>query len=168
MRFTPLLSLVVLFTGSMAQAEDAKALAEKLTTEGAANFSARKAQVLADSYTDEAKVYLVSLDESTGRAKEEVREGRAEIRTMYEDMFKDDGAIDAHNEVNYARLIGSNFLMIAGTFEIRIGADVTRVAFVQLRVKQDEALADREPAARVRFEFVRGPADQPISTRCLS
>ncbi len=137
MRFTPLLSLVVLLAGSMALAEDAKELAEKVTAEGAANFSARKAQVLADSYLDEAKVYLVTLDESTGRAKEEVREGRADIRAMYEDLFRNDGAIEAHNEVDYARLIGSNFLMIAGTFEIKQNSNVTRVAFVQLRVKQD-------------------------------
>lgn len=140
MRFTPLLSLVVLLAGSMASshAEDAKTLADKLTTEGAANFSARKAQALADSYTDEAKVYLVSLDDSTGRAKEEVHEGHADIRALYEDLFEKDGKIEATNTVDYARLIGPNFLTIAGTFEIKRGADVMRVAFVQLRVKKDQ------------------------------
>ena len=39
MRFTPLLSLVVLLAGSMALAEDAKELAEKVTAKGAANLA---------------------------------------------------------------------------------------------------------------------------------
>ena len=54
-------------------------------------------------------------------------------------MFRDGLSIDAHNEVDYARLIGSDFLMIAGTFEVKRGLlDVTRMPFVQLRVKQGD------------------------------
>lgn len=139
MRFIPLLSLVLLLVGSTARAEDAKALAEKLTAEGATAFAARDVRALIESYSDDASVIVVIHNQSSGGATEVERRGRPDIQELYEELFRDGLSIDAHNEVDYARQIGPNFLMIAGTLEFKRGLlDVTRMPFVQLRVKQGD------------------------------
>lgn len=139
LRHAALIALAVLCCGAVSRAQDeARAIAEKVTSEGADLFDARDARALAETYTDDATVFLVTRDQSTGRAKVDTKQGRQAIQSLYEDMFRDGLSIDAHNEVDYARLIGPDFLMIAGTFEIKRGlADVSRLPFVQLRVKQD-------------------------------
>ena len=43
----------------MVHAEDAQALAEKVTAEGANDFSARDVRALVESYTDDASVIVV-------------------------------------------------------------------------------------------------------------
>ncbi|HEU5115289.1 MAG TPA: hypothetical protein VFT74_01290 [Isosphaeraceae bacterium] len=139
MRYIPLCLLVVVLGGSMALADDATELAETLTKQGAVDFSARDARALAESYTDDGTVAVVVHDQSTGGAKEIEKQGRREIQELYEEMFRDGLTIDAHNEVDYARKIGSDFLMIAGTFEIKRGLlEVTRMPFVQVRIKQGD------------------------------
>jgi ketosteroid isomerase-like protein len=141
MRFLALLSLGVLLGSPMVRGEEeAKPLAEKVTAEGAKHFSARDAQALSESYTDDAVLFLVTYDQSTGRAKvADTKEGRSAIRSLYEDLFRDGQTIDAHNEVEYARLVGPDYLIIAGTFEMKRGLlDVSRLPFVQTRIRQGD------------------------------
>lgn len=152
MRVLPVMVLMVLLGSLVARAdEDAMAVAKKVTAEGAENFISRDARALGESYTDDAVLYLVTFDQDAGTARVDTKEGRFTIQSLYEDLFREGQAIDAHNTVDYARLIGPNYLVIAGTFEMKRGLlDVSRLPFVQTRVRQ----GDRWLIQSMRVVFV--------------
>lgn len=120
-------------------ADDATDLARKLTAEGAANFERKDAVELANSYMDDAQLFLVGKDKDTGQIKVETRQGRSEIQSYYMDLLKGDKTVQAKNNVDYARLIAPDMLLIAGTFELgENGGNPLRLPFFQVRVKQGD------------------------------
>lgn len=121
-----------------ADPDDATKLAVKLTTEGAANFDRKDAKALAESYTEDANLTVITHDKDSDHPKSENKRGRGEIQAAYETMFKDSGTIHSKNTVEYARLIHSNLLVIAGVFEPGLGDGKFKVNFVQIRYRQDD------------------------------
>ena len=141
------ISLALAFTLAAAAAgrdraaddDDAKALAVKLLTAGAAKFDAKDAPGLAATYTDDAVLTSVSR-ESGGTLKTEVYRGKADIEKVYNDHFKGDASFHARNNVDYARHAGPDILIVGGVFEPDAqAADPIKIPFVQVRVKQGDA-----------------------------
>jgi ketosteroid isomerase-like protein len=118
-------------------ANEAMKLATKLTDEGAATFSKADAKAMAAYYTDDAIVFLQSKNDEGHSVKQ--YDGRAEIEGLYADLFKERETIRAKNTVEYAKLLASDLLVIAGTFEPnQLAAKPLKVPFYQVRVKQGE------------------------------
>jgi ketosteroid isomerase-like protein len=117
---------------------EAKKLATRLTEEGAAKFNTADAKAMSAYYVDDAKVFLVSRDESQEVSVKEYN-GRQEIEQFYADIFKDHGTIRSKNTVEYSRLLAPDVLVIAGTFEPNLDAEKPlKVPFYQVRVKKGE------------------------------
>ena len=118
-------------------ADEAMKLAKKITDEGAATFNTADAKAMAAYYTDEAKVFFETREESGFTIK--VYDGRTEIENFYADLFKDPSQVHGRNTVEYARLLASDVLVIAGTFVPNENADEPiKVPFYQVRRKQGE------------------------------
>ena len=96
-------------------ADEATALAVKLTEQGAATFDTFNAKAMADYYLDDAEIALVSKEE--GGLKVQTYKGRAEIEKAYADVFKKPETIKSRNTVEYAKLLAPDVLVIAGTFD---------------------------------------------------
>ncbi len=118
-------------------ADEATTLAVKLTEEGAATFDKFSAKAMADYYTEDAVVVLMTRDESG--FKNQVRRGRADIEAFYADVFKKPETIKSKNTVEYAKLIAPDVLVIAGTFDTNtLKPDSPKIPFYQVRVKQGD------------------------------
>jgi ketosteroid isomerase-like protein len=118
-------------------ADEALKLAKKLTEEGAATFNKVDAKAMAAYYTDNAKIFLQTRDESEISIKE--YDGREEIEKLYADLFKDPSQVHGKNTVEYAKLLASDVLVIAGTFVPNETApEPIKVPFYQVRVKQGD------------------------------
>ena len=112
-------------------------LATKLTEQGAATFNTADAKAMAAYYTPDAKVILQGRGEDGLTVK--VYDGREAIERLYADVFKDRGTIQSKNTVEYARLLTSDILVIAGTFvPDQNTAQPLKVPFYQVRVKQGD------------------------------
>src|SRR5262249_60394462 len=121
-----------------AQGADAKALAQEILKKGAALFDTRDAAAMADTYTTDARVTVVSKGEDNGRTKVESKEGRAEIEGLYRDLFKDASEkTTSRNTVEYARLVTPDLLVIHGDFAPDVNKG-DKYAFVQERVKDSD------------------------------
>lgn len=114
----------------------ALAAAKKVTEAGAKMFATKDAAGLAATYADGAVLTLFTRDTPSAAFRRESRTGFSEILKMYEDMFKDGNSLEAKNLVEHARFLGSDMLLITGTFELSSGGNVGRYPFVQVRVKQ--------------------------------
>jgi hypothetical protein len=132
-------------------------LAQKLTEEGAATFNTANAKAMAAYYTEDAKVFLQTRGKDGIAVK--VYDGREEIERLYADVFKDPGTIQSKNTVEYAKLLTSDVLVIAGTFEPnQNAARPLKVPFYQVRLKQGDkwlidslrifVVAEKEESAR--------------------
>jgi hypothetical protein len=128
---------VVTVQGQDQGSDEAIKLAKKLTEEGAATFNTANAKAMADYYTADAKVTLRSRNDQGISTKE--YDGREEIQGLYADLFKDRGTIRSKNTVEYAKLLASDVLVIAGTFEPNLDADKPlKVPFYQVRLKRGD------------------------------
>ncbi|MGP0062498.1 MAG: SgcJ/EcaC family oxidoreductase [Isosphaeraceae bacterium] len=117
--------------------EEAMTLARKLTEEGAKTFNTADAKAMAAYYVEDARMYLQSKENDEDSEKE--YSGRAEIEKFYADIFKNPGTIQAKNTVDYARRLGPDILVIAGTFVPNEAADKPlKVPFYQVRVKRGD------------------------------
>jgi len=117
--------------------DDAVQLAKKLTEEGATTFNTASAKAMAAYYTDDAKVFLESKNDSGISVKE--YDGREEIEKFYADLFKNGGTIQSKNTVEYAKLLAPDILVIAGTFEPNTRDPKSlKVPFYQVRIKQGD------------------------------
>jgi hypothetical protein len=123
---------LVLLAPPAPQAEDAPTVAKKLLETGAALFDAKDAASLAATFTEDAEVYAFT---SEGGPKVEKRTGRAEIESLYRDLFKGDGSFHARNDIESATFGNPSTLIIQGKFSINAGTEP--IPFVQVRVKQD-------------------------------
>jgi ketosteroid isomerase-like protein len=123
-----------------AQAQDAKKLAREVLDQGAALFDARNAANLSASYTEDARLFLVSKDKDKGKYEITTKEGRSEIEGFYSDLF---GGADpnekttSRNTVEFARLVEPDLLVIHGFFEPTT-AKPDKCPFVQVRVKKGD------------------------------
>jgi hypothetical protein len=131
--------LLAPFAHTLAVAEDTEAvkLAKEITTAGAKLFDAKDAKGLASTYTESGQIILTSKNESGG-LKEEVTQGREDVQRFYERLFADSGTIESKNLIDSARLLGTDILLITGTFEVTRDAKTSHFPFVQVRIKQGE------------------------------
>ncbi|MGO8901378.1 MAG: hypothetical protein ACLQU5_23940 [Isosphaeraceae bacterium] len=143
--FTVALAVAVVTAGSIRAAgpekdkpaDEATALAVKLTEQGATTFDTFNAKAMADYYLEDAEIAMVSKEE--GRLKVQTHTGRAEIEKFYADIFKKPETIKSRNTVEYAKLIAPDVLVIAGTFDTNtLKPDSPRVPFYQVRVKKGD------------------------------
>jgi RNA polymerase sigma factor (sigma-70 family) len=113
---------------------EADTIAEKFLKAGSDLFDAKDAAGLAATYTEDGEIVLVN--KKDGQIKEDVKSGRAEIEQLYRDIFKDRGAIDSQNTVEFARLISPDLLVVHGRFRPDTGKP--EWPFVQMRVKHGD------------------------------
>ena len=119
--------------------DEAKAIAVKVTTAGATLFDAKDAPALAATFTEEARLEATFKDNDAGSSKTEVRQGRTQIEAYYRELFKNDATFHAKNTIEYARSIGPNMILFAGTFVPDTqAAEPMKIAFVQVRSKHGE------------------------------
>jgi ketosteroid isomerase-like protein len=118
-------------------ADEAMKLAKKITDEGAATFSKADAKAMVAYYTEDAKVFFDAREENEIKVK--VYDGHAEIENFYADLFKDPTKVHGKNTVEYARLLASDVLVIAGTFVPNANeAEPIKVPFYQVRIKKGD------------------------------
>jgi RNA polymerase sigma factor (sigma-70 family) len=113
---------------------EAETIAEKFLKAGSDLFDAKDAAALAATYTEDGEILLVS--KKDGEVKEDTKSGRADIEQFYRDVFKDQGAIDSENTVEFARLISPEVVVVHGRFRPDIGKP--EWPFVQMRVKHGD------------------------------
>ncbi len=117
---------------------DAKQLAQAILTKGAALFDTRDAAAMAATYIEDAELSLVIKDKGTGTFKAQVTRGRSAIERGYQNIFKDRKAgTTSRNVVEYAHFVGTDLLIIHGTFTLDVSQEVS-FPFVQVRAKQGE------------------------------
>jgi len=139
-RFTILVLALVLALpcSTRAQEKDAKTLAQEILDKGAALFDTRDATAMAATYTEDAQIEWIAKDDSTGEIKIDVKKGRAEIESLYHDIFKDaKEKTTSKNTVDFARLIAPDLMLIQGVFQPNV-ANKGKYPFVQFRVKQGD------------------------------
>ena len=79
----------------------------------------------------------IDKDSSTGEIKVSVKKDRAEIESLYRDLFKDaKEKTTSKNTVEFARFVGP-MMVIQGVFQPNIDKD-GKFPFVQTRVKEGE------------------------------
>jgi hypothetical protein len=139
MMYHATLCMAILLAPASSSTPDAKELAQQILTKGAALFDTRDAAAMAATYADNAEVTIYSKDNSTGAYKVETTRGRAAIEKGYADLFKDrDPSTKSKNVVEDARSIGTDLLLIRGTFALDASQSGS-IPFVQVRVKQGDA-----------------------------
>ena len=132
------LCLAILFAPASDSAQDAKGLAQEILTKGATLFDTRDAAAMAATYAENAEVTVYSKDRDTGAYKIDSTRGRAAIEKGYADLFKDrDPSTKSKNMVEDACFIGSDLLLIRGTFTVDTNQG-GKIPFVQVRLKQGE------------------------------
>lgn len=134
-----ILSLALLLpTAALAADKDAKQLAQAILTKGAALFDTRDAAAIAATYSEDAELILVAKDKDTGTYKTQVTRGRSAIQRGYQDVFKDRKAgTTSRNVVEYAHFVGTDLLIIHGTFTLDVSQGVS-FPFVQVRAKKGD------------------------------
>lgn len=122
------------------KADEAKAIAAKVTAAGAALFDARDAKGLALTYTDDARLDVFSKEANSSNLKVETHVGRAEIQAYYEKFFKETGAIHARNTVEHARRLDADLITFSGVFEPNTeAAESIKLPFNQVRARHGDA-----------------------------
>jgi hypothetical protein len=137
-RFAVFALVFVIPVTLMAQEKDAKAVAQEVLDKGSALFDTRDAAAMAATYTEDAQLLWIEKDNSTGEIKVSVKKDRAEIESLYRDLFKD--ATDkptSKNTVEFARFVASDLMVIQGVFQPDIEKPA-KFPFVQMRVKQGD------------------------------
>jgi len=134
-------AVLMLSSFASAQTDDqAKAIAVKVTTAGAAIFDTKDAKAMAATYTDDAQLQWITRNKESSAIETETKRGRAEIEAFYVDVFKGNDPFHAKNTVEYARWISDDLLMIAGVFTPDSQApEPLKLPFVQVRIRQGDA-----------------------------
>jgi hypothetical protein len=155
MRRFPIVALALVLGLSVsvkAQERDAKKLAQEILDQGALMFDNRDAAAMAATYTEDAQIELITKDDSTGGIKIDVKKGRAEIESLYHDVFKDaKEKTTSKNSVQFARFVSPDLMIIQGVFQPNV-ANQGKFHFVQVRVK----LGDKWVMKSLQF-FVISP-----------
>lgn len=137
-RLAPLVAFLAFAPPTPAQSEgDAKAAAQKILDAGAALFDTKDAQAMAATYVEDAELLYTSKDDSTGRYKTELTRGREAVQKFYEKLFENKNKTTSRNAVESARMLGSDLLIITGTFQPDISND-GKFPFVQVRTRRGD------------------------------
>jgi len=130
--------LIALPLGANAQDNKAKDLAQDILNKGSALFDTRDAAAMAATYTEDAQLFWLQKEDSTGEIKVTNKNGRAEIEALYRDIFKNGGEkTTSKNTVEFARLASPDVLIIEGVFQPNVDKQ-GKFPFVQARVKQGD------------------------------
>ncbi|MFO0887894.1 MAG: hypothetical protein U0790_01985 [Isosphaeraceae bacterium] len=114
--------------------DEATKLAVKLTEEGAAVFDTLSAKGMADFYTEDAEIVLVTRGDEG--LKTQTHKGKAEIEKAYGEIFKKPETIKSRNHVEYAKFLAPDVLVIAGTFDVNtLKPDSPKIPFYQVRMR---------------------------------
>ncbi len=117
--------------------DEAKKIAVKVTTAGAATFDSLNASAMAAYYVEDARLSLVTRDGDD--FKTEHHNGRGEVEAFYAKLFENRETIKSYNDVAAARLLASDVLTIDGTFDVNtLKPDSPKIPFHQVRVKQGD------------------------------
>ena len=81
--------LLALPLTASAQDDKAKEVAQDVLNKGSALFDTHDAAAMAATYTEDAQLFWLQKDDSTGEIKVTNKNGRAEIEDVYRDIFKD-------------------------------------------------------------------------------
>jgi hypothetical protein len=128
--------IMVLPVSAGSQEKDAKKLAQEILDQGALMFDNRDATAMAATYTEDARIELITKDDSSGEYKIDVKQGRAEIEALYRDAFKDtEVKTTSRNSVEFARFVAPDMMIVDGEFQPNV-AKPGKFPFVQLRVKK--------------------------------
>ena len=121
-----------------AQDKDAKTVAQDVLDKGAALFDTRDAAAMAATYTEDAQLLWIDKDSTTGEIKVTVKKDRAEIESLYHDLWKDaKEKTTSKNTVEFARFVNAELMVIHGVFQPNVDKE-GKFPFVQTRVKQGE------------------------------
>ena len=132
-----LLMLIVPIT-VRADEKDAKVVAQDVLDKGSALFDTRDAAAMAATYTEDAQLLWIDKDGTTGEIKLTVKRDRAEIESLYHDLFKDaKEKTTSKNIVEFARFVGTDLMVIHGAFQPNVDKE-GKFPFVQTRVKLGE------------------------------
>jgi hypothetical protein len=130
--------LIALPLTAKAEDDSAKNLAQDILNKGSALFDTRDAAAMAATYTEDAQLFWLQKDNGTGEVKVTNKNGRAEIESVYRDIFKDSGAkTTSKNTVEFARFASPDVLIIEGVFQPNVD-NQGKFPFVQVRVKQGD------------------------------
>lgn len=132
------LALTVLLLPAAARGQDALTIARDITTKGATLFDTKDAAAMAATYVEDAEIVAEIRNEQNGERKTERYRGRTQIRNLYMDLFNGDQDISSENQVDYARLVAPDRLVIVGTFRMTADANSHTIDFVQIREKQGQ------------------------------
>ena len=133
--FTLLLALPL---AAKAQDDKAKEVAQDVLNKGSALFDTHDAAAMAATYTEDAQLFWLQKDDSTGEIKVTNKNGRAEIEDVYRDIFKDQKEkTTSKNTVEFARFAKPDVLIIEGVFQPNVDKE-GKFPFVQVRVKQGD------------------------------
>ncbi len=117
--------------------DEAKKIAVKITTEGAATFDTMNAPAMAAYYEEDARLGMVTRDNEG--FKTEFHNGRAEIERFYAKLFEKPETLKSYNDVTAARLLAPDVLTIDGTFDVNtLKPDSPKIPFHQVRVKKGD------------------------------
>jgi hypothetical protein len=118
-----------------ADEKDAKTVAQGVLDKGSALFDTHDAAAMASTYTEDAQLLWIDKDDTSGEIKVSVKKDRAEIESLYHDLFKDaKEKTTSKNTVEFARLVTPELLVIHGVFQPNIDKP-DKFSFVQTRVK---------------------------------
>jgi hypothetical protein len=129
-----------------AQDDAAKNLAQDVLNKGAALFDTRDAAAMAATYTEDAQILWYEKQDDTSELKQDdtselkltTKNGRAEIESLYKDLFKDaTEKTTSKNTVEFARRAKVDVLIIQGVFQPNVDKP-GKFPFVQVRVKQGD------------------------------
>ncbi len=139
MRSAVILAVLILVpVAAKAQGENANDLAQDVLNKGSALFDARDAAAIAATYTEDAQILWYEKNDDTGEIKLNTKNGRAEIESLYKDLFKDQSEkTTSKNTVEFARFAKPDVLIIQGVFQPNV-AKPGNFPFVQVRVKQGD------------------------------
>jgi hypothetical protein len=134
------LALPLIPAPARAADDEAKTLAQSILDAGSKLFDSRDARAMAQTYLDDGVIYTCVPEEETGAYKKEAVRGHADIEAGYAKIFADRPAgTKSKNEVETAKKMGSDLLMIQGRFVLDTNQPDQAVEFVQVRQKQGEA-----------------------------
>ena len=108
---------------------------KRVLDKGSALFDTHDAAAMAATYTEDAQLLWIDKDSTSGEIKVSTKKDRAEIESLYHDLFKDaKEKTTSKNTVEFARFVTPELMVIHGVFQPNLDKP-EKFSFVQTRVK---------------------------------
>jgi hypothetical protein len=134
-RVTLFTLMIIIPVVARADEKDAKTVAQGVLDKGSVLFDTHDAAAMASTYTEDAQLLWIDKDGTSGEIKVSVKKDRAEIESLYHDLFKDaKEKSTSKNTVEFARLVTPELMVIHGVFQPNLDKP-DKFSFVQTRVK---------------------------------